>query len=145
MFLYSLCPYVSRGKWHKGKQPLKEQNKTCFFACTTMQRNQRPNAMRHSASVLTGTSPLSTWSRRCTSGVRSSTLKRMSYSSSVRVMACSVKPQFVVLPVVCGTQSVSLLTRFCYWGVSVFLVCGSGLCPIASISLPTPRFTMASA
>ena len=145
MFLYSLCPYVSRGKWHKGEQPLKEQNKTCFFACATMQRNQRPNTMRHSASVLTGTSPLSTWSRRCTSGVRSSTLKRMSYSLSVRVMVCSVKPQFVVLPVVCNVQSVPLLMLFCGWGVSEFSLYGSGLCPITSISLSTPRFTMASA
>ena len=96
-------------------------------------------------SLLTGTNPLSAWSRRCTSGVRSSTLYRMSYSSFIKVMACSVRPPSVVLPVICGAQSVLLPMLFCGWGVSAFLVCGSGLCPIASISLSTPRFTMASA
>ena len=58
---------------------------------------------------------------------------------------CSVRPPFVVLSVACGAPSVSLPMRFCGWGFSVFLVCGSGLCPIVSISLSTPRFTMASA
>ena len=37
---------------------------------------------------------------------------RTAYSSSIRVMDCSVRPQFVVLSVVCGAQSVSLLMRF---------------------------------
>ena len=50
-----------------------------------------------------------------------------------------------VLPVVCAAQSVSLPMLFCGWGVSAFLLCGSALCAMASISLSTPRFTMASA
>ena len=35
-YLCSLCTYVYRGKRHKGEQPLKEQNKACFFACVTL-------------------------------------------------------------------------------------------------------------
>ena len=69
----------------------------------------------------------------------------MSHCSSIKVMACSVKSLFVVLPVACGGQLVLLPMLFCGWGVSAFLVCGSGFCPITSISLSTPRFTMASA
>jgi hypothetical protein len=144
MFLYSLCPYVFRGKWHKGELPLKEQNKACFCLCShAAQPAPEHRAPQHVGAH--GHKPFVHLVAQLHFGCAVKHIKAnvvqfvrkgdgLFSQTAVRSIASCLR---------CAVDVVA--HAFLLQGVSVFLVCGSGLCPIASISLSTPRFTMASA